>query len=345
MVTIKDVAKRANVSVSTVSLTINGSDLIKAETKQKVFAAIDELGYKINFSARSLVTKRNMLIAAINLKQASHWSYNFSMDALVDTYMLEMLKSISSELQKAGYSLLIEEMFLNDDGTAEAMPQVYNRNRIDGALFIGGMCSEWLTKNILSSNVPTVMIGSRSNQIDWVDADHAQGIEQIVAKLAENGHRNIAFVNGPHLSQTSEKKTAGFMHALEKLGLPFHPDWLAYTNFTGMDAYRAIQHIWENGGRPTAVIGAVDCMSLGILNYFYDIGLKCPDDISVTGYEHGILSTYSVPPLTTMSVNKHMLGVEGTQLLLKRIQTPDAEATSVTITPELIVGKSVAKLS
>ena len=342
MVTIKDVAKRANVSISTVSLTINNSDLIKNETKQRVFNVIDELGYKINFSARSLVTKRNMLIAAINLKMASHWSNAFSMDSLVDTYMLEMLKSISMELQKAGYSLLIEEMMLNDDGTFGAMPQVYNRNRIDGALFIGGMFSESLTEQIIASTVPTVLIGSRNDRIDWVDADHEQGIFRLVNHLAEKGHHDIAFINGPYISQASEKKTRGYRRALEKHGIPFREDHLVYTNFTGTDAYNAIKRMWEKGLRPTAVMAGADCMSLGILNYFYDIGLKCPDNVSITGYEHGILSAYSVPPLLTMSVNKHMLGVEGIKALLARIANPDGEITRQIIEPELIVGKSVA---
>ncbi|MEA5013755.1 MAG: LacI family DNA-binding transcriptional regulator [Candidatus Limiplasma sp.] len=340
MSTIKNVAKEAGVSISTVSLALNGSKAVKEETRRRVVAAARKLSYTPNPNARSLVTKKNLVIGVVRCTDdISDSAYGF--DSTVDTYLAEMLKSIEQGSFTAGYSLMVDWSETYTDKSE--LPPMFQQGKVDGVLMVGGIINEKLPEMIARSAIPTVLVGSRSAMLDCVDTSYRAAIRMAVEYLVEMGHREIAFINGPDTSQTSAQKLQGYREGLQKAGLPFNEALVSKSNFSGYGGYTAMRGLVEKGIGPKALIAAVDCIALGALRYLSERSLYCPRDISVVGFEDGILAEYALPPLTTVSAQKHELGKRACKMLLGRIAEPDAPHQLVLLEPKLVVRESVRR--
>lgn len=342
MTTIKDVAKHAGVSVSTVSLVLNNSPAVKHETRYRVLNSIKELRYQRNDYARSLVTKEKKIIGVVKLVDDTSTASS-SFDKVVDTYITEMLRTIEVEIEKAGYSMLIEWDY--HFSKKEPLPLIVAGNKVDGALLVGGFNMNMDAPKLLETKVPMVLVGARHDHFDYVDTASEQGIRMAMEFFFQNGHRDIAFVNGPNTSQSSERKMAGFLQAAQAQGMPYREEYVASGNFTGRDGYNAIRRIWESGARPTAVLAATDGMALGVMRYLHEKGIYCPKDISIIGFEDGLLAEYSVPPLTSVSVRKDTIGAEASKILINRIANSKAQLVRLVVEPKLVVRESVRNLA
>lgn len=341
MATIRDVAKQAGVSISTVSLVLNNNPVVKLETRYRVFDAIRELNYKPNQSARSLVTKQSKVIGVIKGKGTEKSKDSvYSFEGLVDTYLTEMLRSIERQMDVNGYSMMIDWDF--DPENAKTTVPVLDPNRVDGVMYVGGFLSEQCAHMLKEAGIPAVLIGSRHEDFDYVDTYPDHGMRKAVEYLASRGHRDIAFINGPESSHSSARKLQGYLSAMEAIGLPVNDAWLTCGDYTGKDGYEAARHLCAGEKRPSAVVASVDCVAVGAMRYFYEQGIYCPRDISIVGFEDSILSEYSVPPLTSVRVCKDTLGEEGAKVLFNRIQKPKSQPVRLCIEPELILRDSVA---
>lgn len=340
-VTIKDVAKAVGVSVSTVSLVLNDSELVKMETRYKVLQKMKEMNYIPNQYARSLVTKRKNVIGLtwMTYNDSTDW---FSFRGHADTYLTEMLPSIEKEVNLSNYSILLEHYSINN--TKEALPSIMRDEKVDGMLIIGGIVNDTVLQSIKNSNLPTVLIGSRHEDFDYVDTDPTLGVYKATKYLLEHGHKDIVFINTLGLSQSSERKLLGFQKAMEEFGVPIKEGWVGESDYSGQSAYNEMKRMWEDGIRPTAVLGGYDCITLGALRFLYSQGLRCPEDISAIGFEDNILAEYSNPPLTTIRVFKKKLGLEACNVLFNRIRKPNAKKVRLIIEPELEIRESVASI-
>jgi DNA-binding LacI/PurR family transcriptional regulator len=151
--------------------------------------------------------------------------------------------------------------------------------------------------------------------------------------------KRIALINNTDLSQSSGRKIAGFEKAVKDKNIK---TWIALCPFSGQAAYDAFKGIWEGSGeKPTAVVCASDCMAIGVMRYMNDHGLVCPDDVSVTGFEDGLLAKYSIPALSTVRVHKARLGTEACEILFNRMQNSRARRVSRLVEPELVIRNSV----
>ena len=344
MVSIKDVAQLAGVSPSTVSLVLNGSNLVKHETAYKVRQAIEQLHYVPNQAARSLVTKEKKVIAMILIVNDIVTDGDLNVfDRFADTLMVDMLAGVQTILAPQGYSILTKIEQIN---TPLEKIDVFDKSKIDGAIFIGGMLSQELLERVKETNIPVVYAYStyENKNVDFVGTDPEKGIYLAAKHVLECGHRKIAFINGSLLSMTNEKKLLGYKSALEEFGVPFQEDWVKDSEYIGRAGYRAMQQLWEEGKRPTAMVGGSDVIALGAYRFLYEQGLRCPQDISVVGYEFGILSASSVPPMTSVCVWKREVGIEAARVLINRIKNPKAKPVKMIIPPQLIYGESVAKV-
>lgn len=340
-ITIKDVAKLSNVSVSTVSLVINNSSLVKLETRYKVLQKIKELNYKPNESARSLVTKTKKVIGVVwpTTNPSTNW---FSFEGHTDTYLSELLPSIEKEINKSNYSMMLEHFRINDSD--KLLPTIMDSTKADGMLVTGGVISDEVLKRIQESNIPTVLVGSRNSNLDYVDTNPELGMYKSTKYLIEKGHKDIVFINGPDVSQSSARKLNGFYRAMKEHALPIIDGWVTQAEYSGKDAYRAMSNIWDMNIRPTAIIGGFDCITIGALRFLYEKGLNCPNDISAIGFEDSILAEYSYPPLTTVCVHKNHMGIEACKTLLNRINKPTAMKVKLIIEPHLIIRGSVKQI-
>lgn len=341
MATIKDVAKAVGVSPATVSLALNDSKLVKLETKYMIIKAAEELNYTPNHYARSLVTKENKVIGLAWMTNTE--STNLAtFDGHTDTYLTEMISSLANEIMRLNYSMLFEHYHTNISPIQ--LPSIMEINRVDGMLIVGGIVSDEILDRIYAANIPTVLIGSRHAELDYVDTDPELGIYMATKHLILNGHRKIVFINSSKCSQASARKLRGFYKAMDEYGISINDKCIAHAQFSGKAAYDVIRGMWEEGIRPTAIVSGYDSIAVGALRYLYELGLRCPEDISVIGFEDNILADYCYPPLTTVRIHKSQIGVEACKVLVNRINKPNAKKVRLLIKPELFIRSSTRKL-
>ena len=333
--TIKDIAKYADVSISTVSLVLNDNPAVKHLTRKKVLDIIKKYDYKPNQNARSLITKTKKVIGVIRMTDEDSFSPH-SFNSTVDTYVGEMLWDIEARFHSQGYSLLLDGY--NILRPKRKLPVLLDTNRVDGIICAGGLITEDFIDSLKISEIPVVLVGSRSSKVDFVDVDAEKAIFLATDYLIQQGNRRITFINNTNVSQSMGRKLAGFENAVKGKDIK---TWVVNCSFSGQAAYDVFGTIWENSAeKPTAVVCAADCMAIGVIRYMNDHGLRCPDDISVTGFEDGMLAEYCIPALSTIRINKSRLGVEACDILLNRFRNPRAHQVSQIIEPELIIRNS-----
>lgn len=339
--TLKDVAKLAGVSVSTASFSLNGGQAVREETRRRIASAAEELNYVPNGCARSLVTQRNLVLGVIRCIDKLGESF-YAFNTTVDTYLSEMLKSIEQESVGAGYSLMVDWASTVDSSVG--LPHMYEDGKVDGVMMVGGIVNEGLPVRLAKRGIPTVMAGSRTDALDWVDTDYTKAIRMAVSHLVSLGHRKIAFINGPDISQTSVLKLHGYREGLEEAGLEVREEMIRKGDFSGQAGYDAMRSMWMDGVRPTALITAVDSIAIGALRFLHEPKVYCPKDISIVGFEDGILAEYAIPPLTTVSAEKQKVGETACKLLIERILHPERPLQRVVIEPRLVVRDSARPL-
>jgi DNA-binding LacI/PurR family transcriptional regulator len=259
-----------------------------------------------------------------------------SFNSTVDTYMSEMLWTIESGIHKNGYSMLLDWYNIREPAK---LPGLLDSNKVDGVISVGGILTEDYIGALCRIGIPAVLVGARSSKVDFVDVDSEKAIFLAANYMIEQGNRRIAFIDNTTISESSNRKLAGFELAVKGKRIK---TWTAFCAFSGQGAYDAFKKIWEeNDEKPTAVVCASDCMAIGVIRYMNDHGLGCPGDISVTGFEDSILAEYSIPALSTVRIHKARLGDESCEILFNRLRNSRARRVSRIIEPELIIRNSV----
>ena len=264
----------------------------------------------------------------------------------VDSLVLTMVPYVQSAIQEAGYSIMVD-IFNALPKTPDIPPSsnhLFSKAIIDGAMFFGGMINEFQMDTIKSSHIPSVLVCSRDETIDFVDADSQEAMRLAVEYLVQHGHRQIALINGSVRSQVSARKLEGYQQGLAEYGLPFREELVEFTNFSGASAIQAMEKLSARNLHPTAIIGASDYIACAVLNYLRANNISCPQDISIIGYENTALSAYATPGITSVNIHKQQLGQEAAGVLLRRIKTPNARHTGLIIPPTLVVRDSVASI-
>ncbi len=347
MPTIKDVAREAGVSVGTVSMVLNGSSSVKMETRVHVLQVIEKMGYTPNQYARSLVTKKRNIIGIIRsflTREEDAYRSGYHFEELPDTYLADMLDVIVGETTRLGYSLLLD-VANQGSGTESSLPMITQPGRIDGLIWASGFMTQRQKELLMQLTVPIVTIGSRFDCFDYVDTDPVQGMYDITRYVLSCGHRDIVFINGLNRTQTSERKLEGVKKAYQEFGIPYDPQRTEEAPFSGLGGYNAMKRLWMKGNRPTAVLTALDVLAMGAMRFLEEEGLRIPDNVSVTGYEDGILAEYCNPRLTTVCSKKSELGLQASRTLVNRINNPNAQRVKLIIQPELVIRETVRNIT
>jgi len=337
-VTIKDVATAANVSISTVSLVLNGSPLVKHETRLRVQDAIKHLNYVPNQSARSLITKVNKTISVIRASDEDE-DVEGNFNSTPGSYFTNMMWGIEKRITEEGYSMVLE--WHNLSNVQE--PMFARRDSVDGIICVGGLLRKEFLQKLKGKGVPAVLVGSRAEDIDYIDADSENALYQITKYIISCGHKEIAFLDGPKTTMSSTRKAKGFVRAMKESSLK--PVKMEYCRkFSGEAGYNACAAMLDAGLHPSAVICGTDSMALGVERCLHDRQLRCPDDVSVTGYENGTLAEYGIPALTTMDIGCSTLGEEAVSILFNRIKNPNARHVAIETKAVLLIRDSVKNL-
>ncbi|OOF45686.1 transcriptional repressor PurR [Rodentibacter trehalosifermentans] len=338
MATIKDVAKMAGVSTTTVSHVINKTRFVAKETEEAVQHAIKTLKYSPSAVARSLKINTTKSIGMIVTTSEA-------------PYFAEIIHAVEEHCYRQGYSLFLCNT-QNDPEKIKNHLEMLAKKRVDGLLV---MCSEYTqtSLNLLVnfSSVPMVVMDWGPNgNTDIIEDNSFTGGYLATKYLIDCGHQKIGIIAGELTKTTARTRYEGFEKAMKESHLSINKDWVAEGYFEPEDGYECMNKILNQTNHPTAVFCCNDVMALGAISAITEKGLRVPEDISIIGYDNIHSSRFYAPPLTTIHQSKSRLGAQAVNLLFERISQKDTEnspqsQSRIDIHPELVIRKSVKSIS
>lgn len=346
MVTSEQVAQRAGVSQATVSRVINGSKYIRAEVRERVLAAIQELGYEPDVTARNLVQRRSHMIALSFFAGYDVDSLAFDKFGHASSYFyLEILKNVEQEAVSSGYDLLMP--FRSPDKSPESYARSLQTRRVAGCIMLVHGPQDPRVPALLQAGIPSVFIDSmiQGDTATYVKSDHVDSARQITEHLLALGHRRIAFLAGSATSLASAERLLGCHQALARAGIALEPHLLCHSGWDMEDAYKAAHRLLDEHHDFTAIVAASDIMAIGALRALNEHGLRVPEDISLASFDGIDFSEYTNPPLTTMWQDREAIGRGAIRLLISMIEGTEEKPPSPLIVPtRRIVRKSTGAI-
>ncbi|SDN95938.1 transcriptional regulator, LacI family [Paenibacillus sp. yr247] len=334
MITIKDLARTAGVSVTTVSRALNGYNDVSEETRRKIKRVAEELNYRPNVIARSLVTKKSRTIGVI----LSEINRAGAKDALA----YETLCGINDRTSELDYDILLFSTNPKKQ-LSKSYADLCKERNVAGAIISGlRVHDQYLHEVTHDTNFPCVLIDipSAGTNLGHVTTDNVQGAGIAVRHLLELGHRNIAMINGHNDAAVSRERLKGYHQELEKSGIAFRPEFVYNGNFSEEGGCEAMHQILLNQPEVTAVFSASDLMVLGALRAVERSGGRVPETISIVGFDDIAIASYCSPRLTTIRQDKYEMGYQSAQLLIDMLEGRNINR-KIVLNTELIVRESV----
>lgn len=326
-VTIKDVAREAQVSVASVSRALNGNGGVTAETERRIREVAARLRYVPHGAARSLITRRTHTVGAL-------------LPDLYGEFFSELIRGIDLAARTRGLHLLVSS---SHDGTEDAAAAVRAmRGRVDGMLILSSRADLSFLQANLPDTLPTVLLNSAVQDAGYnvLNIDNVGGASAMVRHLLDVGHRRIAFIGGPEGNFDGQQRELGYRSAMAERA-PDAPVRVLAGDFTEESGYRAGQQLLATGERPDAVFAGNDMMAVGCLSAFREAGLEVPRDIAVAGFDDIPIARYVAPTLTTVRVRIVDLGRTALERLAALLDASDQKPASAdTLGCEIVVRES-----
>lgn len=331
-VTIRDVAKRANVGIATVSRVLNNNPSVSEATRQKVLAAVAELDYTPNYSARRLSLGKTLTIAVI-------------VPFFTRPVFVERLRGVEQALAHSEYDLILFNVETVDrrNHCFRAVPR---RERIDGLLIIALSPQDTEVDYFLQSQVPTVLIDTTHPRLNRVVIDDVLGGRLATQHLIDLGHHKIAYLSehldNPFNFTANVDRYQGYCQAFEAAGWPVNPTYLQEVAYGQQAARQGAKELFALADRPTAIFAASDTQAIGVLQAANEMGFNVPQDLSVVGYDDVEVTEYL--SLTTIHQPLFEFGIKGVELLLETIEKPTRSPHKILLPVELVVRGTTAPL-
>ncbi|BBG60637.1 sugar-binding domain protein [Providencia rustigianii DSM 4541] len=328
----KDVARLAGVSTSTVSHVINQNRYVSESITSRVKSAIEQLNYAPSALARSLKMNRTNTIGML-------------LTTSNNPFFAEVVRGVERSCYELGYSLIL----CNTEGDLQRMDhslETLLQKRVDGLLI---MCTEVQgpSKNVFSRypSVPTVMMDWSPFELDGdvIQDNSFLGGEIATRYLIDAGFSRIACIAGPQDKSPARARYQGFIQAMQHASLDVHDEYVIFSDFEFAGGFESMNKLLELPNPPEAIFAGNDAMAVGAYQAIFQKGMKVPEDISIIGYDDIDLSSYMIPPLTTVHQPKDELGQQAVNKLIHRMDNPDAEPSVLVLTPKLIERQSVKK--
>lgn len=304
--TIREVARAAGVSVATVSRVVNGTAVVREETRRRVEDEVARLGYAPNAAARSLITSRT---ATVGVVLPDIWGEYFS----------EVIRGIDLSARQAGYHVLVSSSHSDVAETREVLRAMHGR--VDGVVIMSPSASPRALSGCLPAALPVVFLNAAPGETRHpaLSVDNRGGARAMVSHLLAQGHRRLAFVHGPASNFDAAERRRGCRDALRAAGLP--PDAAVeisgdFGEESGEAAGNAVAGL---SPRPTAVFAANDSMAVGALLALGRAGLRVPEDVAVAGFDDIPVARFATPPLSTVRHDIRALGERALARLLAEI--------------------------
>ncbi|WP_042221519.1 LacI family DNA-binding transcriptional regulator [Oceanobacillus manasiensis] len=303
MATIKDVAKRAGVAISTVSYALNNSPRISMATKKKVEEAAKALNYKKNGFASDLKRTKTNTIALL-------------LSDLSGPFYSDLIQGVQDVTSANGYDLIACSSIGGPQSTAV---KFLTEKRVDGAIILAHNISDAITLDAARHGSPLVVLDRylEDDSVYHVEVDNIHGGYHATEYLINHGHKQIAFISGPAASQDNVQRYEGYRKALENYNITYQSKWDIASDFTREGGYRATKLLIAQRNLPQAIFYANDEMAVGGLQAFKENNISIPDDISIIGYDDIQLAEYVSPPLTTIKQPKYEVGALAAHLIFQ----------------------------
>ena len=330
MATIHDVAQRAGVSPITVSRVINHSGYASRDTRERVEAAVIELGYVPNQLARSLRSKRTHTLALV-------------LTDITNPFFTTVARGVEDTASDADYTVI----FCNtDESESEEKKylQVLLQQQVDGILLVPARSVSDSIDLIRKQHTPVVVLDRRvplQAGVDIVRCDSEGGAYQLTRLLIDLGHRHIAALSAPLYVSTSEDRIAGYRRAMTEAGLGAEAEQTFFGAFTQASGYQMAQQALASEPRPTAFLAANNLIAIGALKAVRDVGLRVPEDIALVGFDDLPAALVISPFFTVAAQPAYEMGRKATQLLLARLagEVPDS-CQNIVLPIEMLVRQS-----
>ena len=323
-ITIKDVAREANVSVATVSRALNGHENVAPDVRQRVLEVADRLQYSPHHAARSLSSRRTHTIGVV-------------LPDLYGEFFSELMRGIDAVAREAGRHLLVSSYHGNPDEQGAALRAM--RGRVDGLLLMSPFVADADPLAGQALGMPAVLLNSGARAgLPALDVDSYQGARAMTRHLLAAGHRRIAFIAGPADNFDAHERLRGYRDALAAGGGA--EPWILPGDFDEASGHAAGRELVASGEHPDAVFAANDMMALGCLFAFNQAGVRVPEDIALAGFDDIPLARYVHPGLTTMRVDIAALGARALRTLIAHLADPETPARAERLEVELVVRQS-----
>ena len=322
MSTIVEVARRAGVSVSTVSHVVNGTRNVSPATAQLVNDAIAAVGYFPNTLARSL-------------KRASTSSVGLAISAISNPYFSDIICAVETECARLGLMVFLSDT--QDDPEKElAVIQALHQRRVDGIILAPSAAPGPALKYLAERSLPCVLIDRLADQaFDQVGVENAKAIGALIDHVVSFGHSRIAFVSGQPGFTTTVERFDGFRAGLARHNLEYFPEYVVTENPSTASASAAVHNLLSLPIPPTAVISGNNLATIGVMRAVHELGLSVPGDLSLVGFDDFEWADYFEPRLTLVEQPCDALGLQAAALLVERIAAPNAPRRTIRLEPTL----------
>jgi LacI family transcriptional regulator, galactose operon repressor len=327
MVTIKDVARAARMSVATVSRVLNDSGPVSEDTRQLIREVAGRMRYVPHSGARSLITSKTDTLGVL-------------LPDLYGEFFSEVIRGMDDTAQKNGFHLLISRAYADRHGIETAMKSM--RGRVDGVVAMSPDLDSDSLLN-LPSTIPVVLLCSvsRGNELDSLTIQNCRGAREMVTHLVSLGHKRIAIIKGSPRNYDAAERLRGYRMALREAGIAPEPMLEREGDFTEAGGFHAAQALLAMSPRPTAIFAANDSMAIGALSALRESGVRVPEEMAVAGFDDIPLARYMDPALSSVHVPICELGARAVELLLHGItHKNDHPRRRERVTTELVIRRS-----
>jgi len=327
-VTMRQVAERAGVSIRTVSRVINDSRSIAPDTRARVQAVIDELGYRPSRLARGLVTHRTQVIGLL-------------IPDMLNPYFAEIGRAVVNAAESRGYSVLVSNSDESPDREMAAL-DVFADYAVDGAILFfsrGGVRS---VLKFATGHGPLVAVDTdnvRSPTVGPLTTNLRQGAEMAVEHLISRGCRAVAFLT-PDLPRETYARLDGYRAVMARHGLVADPSLIVRAGPGIESAYEAILGFLPNHPEIDGVFAFNDLLAIGALRACRELGRTVPDSVAVVGYDDNLMASYVCPSLTTVRIDKERVGALAVERLIAMLDNPGTIYPHIVVEPELVIRES-----
>lgn len=324
MPTMKDIARIAGVSLSTVSHVVNSSRFVSPEITERVQKVIKELNYKPSLVARSLKMKETntlgMLVTASN-----------------NPFFAEVVRHVEKYCERHHYHLIL----VNTDGNSESLKKHIERlllKQVDGLLLMCAEPQDFDPEIMAGIKLPMVVIDwwQQPLNADIIHENSELGGYLATKALIDAGYSEIAIITGELSKPLTVNRLAGYKRALSDHNLPIHPEWIVESHFHYDGGIEATAKLLALPNRPQAIFAMSDSIAIGAYQAIWKAGLRIPQDIAVIGYDNIELAQFLAPPLSTIHQPKARLAKNAIQKLIARIKDPNKEIEVIQLSPELV---------